>query len=90
MKHTYVDTGLPGKEKTGLLLNIPNKSGFPGFILIFQNFSLKSSSIRQLLTKSFFPTETPPVVIIISDLEPCFNIFFIIFIISGYGFIVTF
>ena len=68
---------MPGKENIGFVLRLPNKNGFPGRIIIFQNFSLYPNSFKQGLIKSFFPTETPPVVIIISDLAALFNSFLI-------------
>ena len=65
-KDIIIDTGLPGRPKTGFALRvswggiIPNRSGFPGFMATFQNFVSIPSSTKTPFTRSYSPTLTPP------------------------------
>ena len=59
------ETGLPGSPKKSAPPTLPNASGRPGFIAIFQKpTSPVLSSVS--FTKSASPTETPPEVMIAS------------------------
>ncbi len=62
---TIPATGYPGMHKTGLPLIIPSAVGFPGLIPTPWTRSFPSHPITAG-TKSRFPTEVPPLVIIIS------------------------
>ena len=62
------ETGLPGNPIIGVFFNMPNIRGLPGLIVIFQNLITKPKFNKAFLIRSFFPIETPPIVIIKSYL----------------------
>ena len=63
-EQTPEDTGFPGNPINGVLFIFEKSKGFPGLIAIFQNSILFLNFDKAFCIKSYFPTETPPVVII--------------------------
>ena len=64
---TYEDMGFPGSPIMGVLCKSPAKVGFPGRTLTFWKKILKPISFAASFTKSYLPTDAPPIVIIISE-----------------------
>ena len=58
------ETGFPGNPISGVLFIFEKSNGFPGLIAIFQNSILLSNFVKAFWIRSYFPTDTPPVVII--------------------------
>ncbi len=63
------ETGLPGRPSTRERPSRPNISGLPGRMAIFQNASVMPRDSRTGATRSWSPTEAPPLVTMTS--APC-------------------
>src|SRR3954447_8737931 len=62
MAQTAEETGLPGRPRTGVVPRRPKISGLPGRMAIFQKVSDRPRTPRASWTRSWSPTEAPPLV----------------------------
>ena len=70
---TIVETGFPGNPNTGLPWHKPKTAGLPGRIATASKKNSVPSSFSTCSTRSYFPTETPPVITTISASSACPN-----------------
>src|SRR5579863_4979822 len=69
-KVTIVETGLPGRPKTGLPLQSAKTTGLPGRMATASKIVSAPNSFRTGSTRSYFPIETPPERMSRSDSRP--------------------